>query len=286
VADFERHEPTFNENTIMKIQSFNWNKILGCALISIFCTAIQVHAGGGFGGGGRGGGGGAFGGGGFGGGAFGGGGFGGGAFGGGGFGGGAFGGGARGATGSSSSQYNNNGTVGNAVFAIDPDTHNLIITADPVTMEQIRNVIRNLDAPEPQVFIKTVFLEVDDNNASAIGVQGNYTGANNTFGLLTGFRTNNFITQNNTTIGSGGVTTITPTQVPNVVPVIQSYNAGNNFGLPASLPGTAGPGGMYTVLGQDFTATLQAIAATGKAQVLSRPSVTLRRWCASLIHFR
>jgi general secretion pathway protein D len=237
----------------MKMQTFNWNKILGCVLISIFCAAIQVQAGGGGGGGGGG-------------------------FGGfrgfGGFGGG--GGGNRGTTGSSTSgEYNNNGTIGNAVFAIDPDTHNLIITADPVTMEQIRQVIANLDAPEPQVFIKTVFLEVDDNNASAIGVQGNYTGSVPGFGVVTGFLTNNYTTQPVSTTANG-VTTITPTLIPTISPVKESFNAGNNFGLPASLPGTAGPGGMYTVLSGDFTGTLQAIAAAGKAQVLSRPSILAR----------
>jgi general secretion pathway protein D len=245
----------------MKMQSFNWNKILGCVLISIFCAAIQVQAGGGGGGGGgRGGGGGGFGGfGGFGGG---------GAFGGGG-------GGARGASSTSSSEYNNNGTVGNAVFAIDPDTHNLIITADPVTMEQIREVISKLDAPEPQVFIKTVFLEVDDNAASAIGVQGSYTGQIPGFGVVTGFLTNSYSTGTVTTTGSGG-TTVSTTLIPNVTAVKQSVNAGDNFGLPASLAGAAGSGGMYTVMSSDFTGTLQAIAAKGKAQVLSRPSILAR----------
>ncbi|HEY5233290.1 MAG TPA: hypothetical protein VIK35_07155 [Verrucomicrobiae bacterium] len=239
----------------MKMQSFNWNKILGCVLISIFCTAIQVHAGGG-----RGGGGGGFGG--FGGGAFGG------------------GGGARGATGSSSSsQYNNNGSVGGAVFAIDPDTHNLIITADPVTMEQIKKVISNLDAPEPQVFIKTVFLEVDDNNASAIGVQGSYNGAINGFGI-TRYITNYIMNTPTTVVANpaGGSTTTfgTPTIVPTITSLTTSASANNNFGLPASLAGTAGPGGVYTVLDNNFTGTLQAIAAKGKAQVLSRPSILAR----------
>jgi len=142
-------------------------------------------------------------------------------------------------------------------------------------MGQIRQVLQNLDAPKPQVLIKVVFLEVDDNKASAIGLQGNYTGANNGFGKVTGFMTNSFLQLNNTTVANGGTTTST-TFTPVPTPYYQSYNVGNNFGLPASLPGTAGPGGMYTVLGNDFTATLQAIAASGKAQVLSRPSILAR----------
>ena len=55
-----------------------------------------------------------------------------------------------------------------------------------------------------------------------------------------------------------------------------SVAANNNFGLPASLPGTAGPGGIYTVLDNNFTGTLQAIAAKGNAKVLSRPSILAR----------
>ena len=199
----------------MKMQSFNWNKILGCVLISIFCTTIQVHAGGGGGGGGgRGGGGGGRGGGG--------GGFGGGAFG-GAFGGGAFGGGggARGGTTgtANSGQYNNNGTIGSASFSIDPDTHNLIITADPVTMEQIREVINRLDVAQPQVFIKTVFLEVDDNAASAIGVQGNYNGALPGFGAITGYVTNYSLSTPTTVLNSGGATTTTGLQPSGPAPL-------------------------------------------------------------------
>jgi hypothetical protein len=50
----------------------------------------------------------------------------------------------------------------------------------------------------------------------------------------------------------------------------------NNFGLPQSLAGAAGNGGLYQFMGSDFTATLQAIATAGKAQVLSRPSILAR----------
>src|ERR1039458_8409030 len=46
--------------------------------------------------------------------------------------------------------------------------------------------------------------------------------------------------------------------------------------LPAALSGAAGSGGLYQVLGNDFTATVQAIAAAGKSQVLSRPSILAR----------
>ena len=48
-------------------------------------------------------------------------------------------------------------------------------------MEQIRRVIASLDAPEPQVLIKAVFLEVQDSKALDLGVQGNYTGFSKNF---------------------------------------------------------------------------------------------------------
>jgi general secretion pathway protein D len=53
-------------------------------------------------------------------------------------------------------------------------------------------------------------------------------------------------------------------------------NAGNSFGLPQSLSGATGNGGLYQVFGNDFTATIQALATAGKAQVLSRPSILAR----------
>jgi general secretion pathway protein D len=199
----------------------------------------------------------------------GGGGFGGGGFGGfGGFGGGGFGGGFnRGGGGSSSSStYNNNGTVGNAVIQVDPATHNLIVIADRQTSEQIRQVIESMDMPVPQVLIKVVFLEVQHNDGSVIGVQGQFTGGSvGGMGALTGFITNG--------LSFSPTNGIVPTGVS---PKYSSFNVGNNFNLPQSLAGAAGNGGLYQVLGNDFTATIQAVAAAGKSQVLSRPSVLVR----------
>src|ERR1017187_3695258 len=151
-----------------------YQKLFGGVLLFLLCAAVEIHAQGRFGGGGGGGG------------------FGGGGFGGfGGFGGGGGNNGNRGGT-SGSGQYNNNGTVGNAVISVDPATHNLIVIADKQTSEQIRRVIENLDTPMRQVLIKVVFLEVQRNDSSEIGVQGTYTG--NPFGTsiaqLTGFVTN------------------------------------------------------------------------------------------------
>src|ERR1017187_4567574 len=151
-----------------------YQKLFGGVLLFLLCATVEIHAQGRFGGGG--------------------GGFGGGGFGGfGGFGGGGGGNFNRGGgTTSGSGQYNNNDTVGNAVISVDPATHNLIVIADKQTSEQIRRVIENLETPMRQVMITAVFLEVQRNDSSEIGVQGQYTG--NPFGTsiaqMAGFMTN------------------------------------------------------------------------------------------------
>ena len=189
----------------------------------------------------------------------GGGGFGGGGFGrfGGGFGGGGFGG-FGGANNANSSQYNNNGTVGSATFAVDPDTHTITFTADAQTSEQIKQILASLDRPKPQALIKVVFLEVQHNNSVDIGVEGGWTGnaahnqvsAANIFGLS----------------GLNGIAT-------NFTALGQALPAG--FPTPtANAPLSSG--GLYQILGTDFQATLRAIAQAGKAQILSRPSIMAR----------
>jgi general secretion pathway protein D len=200
----------------MKINHFKKIAVVVLALLlcATFAAQAQYRPGGGGGGGGGG-------------------------FGGGGFGGGGFarlfGGGGGGS--SSTSTYNNNGTVGNAIIQVDPVTHNIMVIADKQTRDQIAQMIQNLDQPEPQVLIKVVFLEVQHNDGSIIGVQGSYSGGSmaNTISSIT-----------------------------------------NNFALPQALTGASGSGAMYQLLGNDFTATVQAIAQAGKSQVLSRPSILAR----------
>ncbi|HEV2691773.1 MAG TPA: hypothetical protein VG347_02645 [Verrucomicrobiae bacterium] len=180
-------------------------------------------------------------------------------FGGGGFGGGGFGGFGGNRTGSGSSgNYNNNGSVGSATITVDPQTHNLVVIADEETSMQISNVLANLDAPKSQVLIKVVFLEVQRNDGSDIGIEGGLTkgvgnnlqsSAANVFGLAG----NNSVITNFTALG------------------------GTFAGASSVLtPGTAGPQGIYQIAGNDFQATLRAIATAGRSQVLSRPSILAR----------
>ena len=134
--------------------------------------------------------------------------------------------------------YVPNGTGGDAVISADTDTKQITFIADEETAQSIKAVIRGLDRPKPQVLIKVVFLEVEYDNTSDIGVEGTITGK------------------------LKGPTTGT---------------ASNIFGLLSSGASPVPPGaGLYTILGNDFSATLRLIASAGKTEILSRPSILAR----------
>jgi general secretion pathway protein D len=208
-------------------------------LMGLLSSALFVHAqgfGGGRGGGGGGGGGGF-----------------------GGFGGGGFGGGGnRGNAGSTATgQYNNNGQVGSATFAVDPDTHTITVVADEDTARQIQEVIDNLDRPKRQVLIKVVFLQVTHNNSLDLGVQGGWAGpaGNSSVSAANAFGLSQLNSASATYNALGQQTPATTYQSPTP--------SGNN-------------GGFYQIIGKDYQATLQALAQQGKAEILARPSVLAR----------
>ena len=136
-----------------------------------------------------------------------------------------------------------NGQVGSANFYVDKDTGQVFIIADDETTKYVSQVISNLAKPKPQVLIKVVFLEVDYNKGSDIGVEGTVTkhinaSTSNTVSSLFGLASQG-------TAATPGVTT---------------------------LPGA----GMYSIVGDDFSATLRAIEEVGKVDILSRPTVLAR----------
>ena len=53
--------------------------------------------------------------------------------------------------------YVPNGTIGDAVISSDPDTKQITVIADDETAQYIKQVIRGLDRPKPQVLIKVVY---------------------------------------------------------------------------------------------------------------------------------
>src|SRR5262245_16013 len=159
--------------------------------------------------------------------------------------------------------YSAPGSVGDAVISIDPETRSLIVIADEKTREYISQVVSNLDKPKPQVLIKVVFVEVTHNKASDIGIEGAYR-QNIGDPIVTGFMTNFSVINAGTSNAS-----IVPSSI---TPITSSLSASNIFGL-----GNAGsPAGLYQIFNQDYQVTLRAIAQTGQAKVLSRPSVIAR----------
>jgi len=187
----------------------------------------------------------------------------------GGYGGGGFGGGNanRGGASAASSatsgqQYNPNGAVGNATISFDPDTQNITVLADEDTTRYISQVISNLDRPQPQVLIKVVFVQVTHNDAIDFGVEGGWM--KGIGGSMTGIVANSF--------GLSALSSGTGSNAP----------IANAFGQPIQsfqqiAPYASGPGaGLYQILGNDFQATLRAIAQAGKAEILSRPSILAR----------
>jgi general secretion pathway protein D len=149
-------------------------------------------------------------------------------------------------------QYNNSTTVGSATISSDPESGQIIVITDDETSVHISQVISNLNIPKPQVLIKVVFLEVTYNNSLDIGIEGGFreTGGGRTVAGANAF-------------GASGIASL----ATNV----------NAFGLPISAFGSVPPGaGLYQVLGNDYQATLRAIAQAGKTEVLSRPSILAR----------
>lgn len=179
---------------------------------------------------------------------------------------------------SSTATYNPAGDVGNASVMVDQDSHNLIIDADEATTKAMMEVIKDLDRPQPQVLIKVVFLEVTHNNSLDLGIEGTYNGQSSMFGRIGSYLTNYNIFTNTTITTTGGSTTTSQstTILPSTLTgITNAYSINNTFGLAAQGANPYGAG-QYSILGEDFTATLRAIATAGKAQLLSRPSVLAR----------
>lgn len=154
-------------------------------------------------------------------------------------------------------QYNNSTQVGSATISSDPETGRIIVITDEETSVHISQVISNLDIPKPQVLIKVVFLEVTYNNGYDIGIEG-------------GFK--------NQTVGGGSsqgtVAGANAFGASTLATVATNVNA---LGLPIAAFGNTPPGaGFYQVIGNDYQATLRAIATAGKTEVLSRPSILAR----------
>src|SRR5262249_26465875 len=137
---------------------------------------------------------------------------------------------------------------------------------DDETAANVAKVISDLDKPKPQVLINVVFLEATYADSLDLGVEGTYHGGNSG---TTATVPNSFSTNIVSTISSNITKTVT-----NIVPTtttIPAFTGNQNFNLAGQTTG-----GIYTVAGQNYTATLHALAQAGKLEVLSRPSILTR----------
>ncbi len=159
------------------------------------------------------------------------------------------------ATGASQTrQYPSPSTVGDATITIDPETRTIIVVTDEQTGEHVSQVITNLDRPQPQVLINVVFLEVTYRNSLDFGIEG---GATHNVDGATGAGAQ--------VLGLSGLGNSATGAVLNALGIpIQSF---------APIPPGAG---LYQVIGNNYQATLRAIAQAGKMEVLSRPSILAR----------
>jgi len=154
-----------------------------------------------------------------------------------------------------SANYPSRTSVGQATFSYDPETRKIIAVTDDDTAQYISQVISNVDRPAPQVLIKVVFLEVTHTKSLDVGVEGAVQrdvkdGAKGTASQAFGI--------SGLANAAAGITT-------------------NIFGQPTSGFAPVPPGaGLYTILAQDYQATLRAIAQAGKTEILSRPSILAR----------
>src|SRR2546429_2015032 len=149
-------------------------------------------------------------------------------------------------------QYTPNGTVGDAMISVDPETHRVIVITDEETSKYVGQVIPNLDGAEPQVLIKVVFLEITHNNSADIGIEGAFS--RNLNSTTTGIVANAFgLSSLNSAVGTNA--------------------AVNAFGQAVQSFAPTPPGaGLYQVLGSDFQVTLRAIAQAGEKGGVSPPS--------------
>ena len=163
----------------------------------------------------------------------------------------------RSSSSSNTRQYNNSTQVGSATISSDPETGRIIVITDEETSVHISQVISNLDIPKPQVLIKVVFLEVTYNTGSDIGIDAGFNGYS---------------------LGNGGSkSTLSGANAFGVSGLASAATNVNAFGLPIAAFGNVPPGaGLYQILGNDYQATLRAIATAGKTEVLSRPSILAR----------
>jgi len=128
--------------------------------------------------------------------------------------------------------------TGQAFVVADNDTNSLLVTVTSRYAERVRTMLVELDRDVPQVLIKVLIAEVTHSDSSDIGIE---------YSIL------------------------------NTRPSGNGQSGGTDFGLAQAVSNAAAtgtPNGLVAkVVESNISATLKALATTGKLDVLSRPSI-------------
>jgi general secretion pathway protein D len=136
--------------------------------------------------------------------------------------------------------------IGQVYVVADADTNSLLVSAAPKYEQQVRDVIKELDRPVPQVLIKVLIAEVTHDNSQDMGVD--FSGLN---------------LGNGANLGSDGLISSGHGQAGSSILGAAS----------AAASATTPPGMVINVLAKNVQATIQALAQANKLDVLSRPYV-------------
>jgi type IV pilus assembly protein PilQ len=162
---------------------------------------------------------------------------------------------------------------------VNEHTNSLLIQASRSDMEQVVELVNKLDRATPQILIEADIVETSKDIARNLGIQwgGRYT----TGGALKIGKNQGFVTPGGSSQGTfsydgkGNVTgaTVVPT------PIFGPGNSGNGFAVnfPAKMNSEAGAalGLMFGTLGENMLEMqLTALEASGKINIISRPSIT------------
>ncbi len=136
-----------------------------------------------------------------------------------------------------------NSLMGQVYVVADPDTNSLLVTASSSSYPRVKAILDDLDRPVPQVLIKALIAEVTHTNGSDLGAE------------LSAMNIRAF----STSLDANGNAVLTP-----------SRGQSGNTSFPALTPGT---GLNVSILEENFTAAIRALAVTSKLDILSRPYI-------------
>ncbi len=155
---------------------------------------------------------------------------------------------------------------------VDPRTNTLIVKDTSRKLQEVRDLVRSLDLPEPQVEIEAQIVETDHDSARALGVQWGLNGrASPELGNTTGVAFPNHVTIGGRT-GSQQGAAVGEGADPRASGVERS-------GTAVDLPATGASSALGVTLGAvngafNLDLALSALEHQGRLRILSKPKVT------------